>query len=82
MIQTGYQRDQRWTCLAPLIKEDVSPGVQFIWRDGLIYFVDSLDGRLHLYIPKDIQHEIFALAHDEQGHCGSQNSRLDRIGAQ
>ena len=69
-IQTGYQRDQRWTRLAPLIKEDVSPGVQFVWRDGLIYFVDSLDGRLHLCIPKDIQHEIFALAHDEQGHCG------------
>ena len=29
-IQTGYQRDQRWTRLAPLIKEDVSPGVQLI----------------------------------------------------
>ncbi len=52
-IQTGYQRDQRWTRLAPLIKEDVSPGVQFVWRDGLIYFVDSLDGRLRLCIPKD-----------------------------
>ena len=69
-IQTGYQRDQRWTRLVPLIKEDTSPGVQFIWRDGLIYFVDSLDGRLRLCIPKDIQHEIFTLAHDEQNHCG------------
>ena len=69
MIQTGYQRDQRWTRLAPLIKEDVSPGVQFVWRDGLIYFVDSLDGWLYLCIPKDIQHEIFTLTHDKQNYC-------------
>jgi hypothetical protein len=69
-LQNGYQKDRRWTRLSHLIKEDAAPGVQFVWRDGLIYHVDSLDGRLRLCIPKDIQHEIFALAHDEQSHCG------------
>ena len=69
-IQIGYQKDRRWTRLSHLVGEDVAPGVRFVRRDGLIYHVDSLDGRLRLCIPKDIEHEIFALAHDEQNHCG------------
>ena len=69
-IQTDYQKDKRWNRLLHLIGEDTTPGVQFVWRDGLIYHVDSLDGRLRLCIPKGIQHEIFALAHDQQNHCG------------
>jgi hypothetical protein len=69
-IQTGYQKDRRWTRLSHLIKEDIAPGIQFVWRNGLIYHLDSLDGRLRLCIPRNIHHEIFALAHDEQNHCG------------
>lgn len=63
-IQDGYKLDLYYSKVASVLQEEAPPGVQFVKRDGLVYHLDAVDGRLRLCVPKSLYKEIFAMAHD------------------
>ena len=46
------------------------PNIPFVLRDGLIYYVDELNARERLCVPKLMEQKIFELAHDGYSHGG------------
>jgi hypothetical protein len=50
------------------------PGVPFIYRDKLLYFVDPFDGRERLVFTKAFEKRLFHAAHDVANHLGFHRS--------
>lgn len=79
-IIAAYDDDTHWKLVKQVINgerdEDTEPldrplrGLNFIMRDGLIYYCDKMDGSERLCIPKSLAPHIFRQAHDEQFHAG------------
>ena len=53
---------------------------RFAYRNGLIYYIDEVDGRERLCIPSQFEKGIFELAHARQHHGGFHRT-YDRITA-
>lgn len=66
-LRLAYEEDKYYSQMLPHLKEDVGESLtpQYVLRDDLVYHIDPHDGRLRLYIPKSLQDEVFAAAHDE-----------------
>lgn len=71
-IRIGYQQDKFFAAILPALHEDkdLSLTPQFVLRDDLVYHVDNVSGRIRLCIPKSMQGELFAQAHDNHFHAG------------
>ncbi len=89
-LQDAYEQDTAWKRILDLTRPkqpdgdedpaDKPPGLQFSYRNGLIYYTDDIDGRERLCIPSALEKEIFELAHDKQHHSGFHRT-YDRITA-
>lgn len=77
-LLTAYETDPHWLKIKDMIPddsvEDTKPGVQFVKRQDLIYHIDPLDSRLRLCIPKALEGDVFAMAHDQHAHAGFHRS--------
>ena len=72
-IKKGYSEDKRW-------KETIrqlrrlggigATGIPYLMDEELIYYIDPVDSRHRLCIPKSLEKEIFQMAHDEHHHAG------------
>jgi hypothetical protein len=77
-IKEGYLEVRRWKELLKQLQlseketeETVSKGTNsFILENGLIYYIDPVDARHRLCVPKTLEKDIFAMAHDERAHAG------------
>ena len=80
-LKEAYKKDEQWNRVLGIlgVREDTQdtdresepqvPGIDFRIESDLIYHVGP-SGKQRLCIPKDLEQEIFALAHDERSHSG------------
>ena len=67
---SAYNTDDFWSKVAATAGAEPSPGMPFILKDELLFFVDPLDGRERLCIPQTLEGDLFEQFYDRQDHQG------------
>ena len=85
-LKATYAQNSRWARILALLapnptQEELSApensppeGLRFRLKNDLIYFTSEMDGKDRLCIPKEMNKEVFELAHDMQNHTGFHRS--------
>jgi hypothetical protein len=74
-IKRAYLEDKRWKEIIQQLRRSggksagVSPYPYFLDGD-LVYYLDPVDTRRRLCIPKALEKEVFEMAHDQHYHAG------------
>lgn len=87
-LMAAYEKDKKWSKILESLeaeKERLSKekekvelvklsNIQFVLRDGLIYYQDDHNDRERLCIPKTLEQKVFEMAHDKHSHGGFQRT--------
>jgi hypothetical protein len=70
-IKQGYAEDTAWQDTYERLRRGGQVHQEFVLNNnGLIYYIDPEDSRRRLCLPKQMEKEVFASAHDDHAHAG------------
>jgi hypothetical protein len=75
----AYRKDKTWNrIISELSRSKSTEDLDtFVLEDRLLYFVDPVDKRRRLVIPRDLEAMLYRLSHDEKAHQGFNRAYVD-----